>query len=505
MDLFESISHKVGRISGQYQRGLESVFSTSGSRPSIMDDSAWIHPTAWGDALRRGKKPQTKEQFIEAFTSWVYICVKQNAQTVAGIPLRLYVAKPKKGAKFKTVKTKAVSRDQLRYLYRQSYLDGYLTKAEEVEEITEHPFLDLMKNVNPYHNDRDLKEFTTMFLDLCGECYWLLVKARARVGQEVISNPLQIYTIPAQYINPIPGKTLDKAIAGYLYKRGNVEVKLRPDEVIMFTYPNPKNIFSGFSCVQGVADAVYIQNQMNAFETGIFENRAKVGGVFETTELISRQDRERLKLDFEQKHKGAAKSGSSLFLPRGMKYTRDAMTPTELNFVEGRRINAAEIALAFDVPPDLIMAEGVTYANMDVADYRHAKNGIKPRNDRYAEKLNERLCPLYDDKVFCAFDDCVPENREQMLKERTEHVSVGIISRDEAREEIGKEPMGDLAAELVTHGQVTPITGETAQTEKPEPPTIIAPPPGEGGEGNEEEEEEVAERILQRIKKKLNA
>ena len=322
------------------------------------------------------------------------------------------------------------------------------------------------------------------------------------MGKELISNPAQIYPIPAQYINPIFGKTLDKAIAGYLYKRGNVEKKLGVDEVIMFTYPNPKNIFSGFSCVQGVADAVYIQNQMNAFEVGIFENRAKIGGILETTELISRQDRERMKADFDQKHKGAAKAGSMIVLPRGMKYTRDAMTPMELNFVEGRKINTAEIALAFDVPPSLVMAEGITYANMDAADYRHAKNGIMPRCDRYAEKLNEKLLPLYDDKLFCAFDDPVPENREQMLKERTEHARVGIISRDEAREEIGKDAMGDLAAELLADGQFTPITGETAQTEKPEPPpppTIIAPPPEEG-----EEEEEVAERVMRRIKKKLN-
>jgi len=499
MNVLESVSHRLGRINGQYQRGLESVFSTSGARPSILDDTAWGNSRSWGPGVGRSKKPQTKEQFIEAFTSWVYICVKQNAQTVASIPLRLYVAKSQKGTKFRTVKTRAVDRDRLKYLHKLSFLDSFLTKAEEVEEITEHPFLDLMKNVNPYHNDRDLKEFTTMFLDLTGEGYWLLVKNRAKVGKELIATPFQVYPIPSQHINPIPGKTLDKAIAGYLYKRGNVEVKLREDEIIMFTFPNPKNIFSGFSCVQGVADAVYIQNQMNAFETGIFENRAKVGGILETTELISRQDRERMKADFDQKQKGALRAGTTMVLPRGMKYTRDAMTPMELNFIEGRRINAAEIALAFDVPPDLIMAEGVTYANMDTADYRHAKNGIKPRCDRYAEKLNEKLLPLYDEKLFCAFDDCVPENREQMLKERTEHARAGIISRDEAREEIGKDARGDLAAELLMDGEVTPITGETAQTEKPEPPVIVAPPVVP-----EEEEEEVAERVLQRIKKKLN-
>jgi len=116
----ERFTYKVGRIQGQYQRGLESVFSTSGARPSITDETAWGNSRSWGPGVGRSKKPQTKEQFIEAFTSWVYICVKKNAQIVASVPLKLYVAKPQKGKKFYTVKTKAVSRERLKYLPRCS-------------------------------------------------------------------------------------------------------------------------------------------------------------------------------------------------------------------------------------------------------------------------------------------------------------------------------------------------------------------------------------------------
>jgi len=81
-----------------------------------------------------------------------------------------------------------------------------------------------------------------------------------------------------------------------------------------------------------------------------------------------------------------------------------------------------------------------------VADYRHAKNGVLPRCDRFAEKLNEKILPLYDDRIFCAFDNCVPQDRELILKEQIGRVKVGIMLINEARAEQGLEPVegGDV-------------------------------------------------------------
>ena len=71
------------------------------------------------------------------------------------------------------------------------------------------------------------------------------------------------------------------------------------------------------------------------------------------------------------------------------------------------------------------------------------KWGIAPRHRRFEEKVNEKIMPLYDEDIFMAFDDCVPEDGEFKLKERTEQVKSGITTANEERAKIGIDPHPD--------------------------------------------------------------
>ena len=459
MNIIERASYFMGKARGLYSKGIEDAFSTTGTRPSVGDQSAYMDPYEWGSYLLDSRKPSTKSQFIDSNLGWVYICVKLNFQSVGSQRLRLYVSKETKGKKYATIKMRSVDRQRLKWLYTQTNLDSWLTKAEEIEEVTDHAFLDLMKEVNPYHGSRELKELTTMFMDLTGECYWLLLKDGLKV-------PRQIWVIPSQFVNPDYGSSLKDAIKGYIYRRGNVELTLKPEEVVMFNTPNPKNIFSGFSTIKGVADAVYIQSQMNEFETSIFENRARVGGVIEEVESVGKDARKRFQEKLSQKHTGPKKAGKMMYLPRGLKYTKDAMTPVELNFIEGRKGNREEICTALDVPFGMFDPHS-NRAVAEAAGYQHSKIGILPRCDRFSEKMNERVLPLFDEKLFCAFDDPVPQNRELILKEQIGRVKGNIMLINEARAEQGLEPIegGD---EMLVDNRLIPISMAGATPETPE-------------------------------------
>jgi len=69
---------------------------------------------------------------------------------------------------------------------------------------------------------------------------------------------------------------------------------------------------------------------------------------------------------------------------------------------------------------------------------------IQPRLRRIEEKLNEKLIWRYDEKLFLAYDNCVPDSREELLSERIKHVQTSILSVDEARGSLGKEPLGGI-------------------------------------------------------------
>ena len=463
MKIIERLANIIGRTKGHYLKGLDNVFSTTGiARPGTGDNSAFMDLEFWGEGLLAGKEPRTKKEFIRAFKGFVYICAKLNSQTVASQRLRLYVAKKEKTQKFKTIKTRPLNSQLKTWIHSRQSLDPWLTKAADVEEVTSHAWLDLMKNVNPQHNARDLKEYTILYQDLTGECYWWLRKGALGV-------PDQIWPLPSQFVNPVFGNDLDNPIKSYIYKTGAIEIEIPEDQVIFFTYPNPNNVFTGFGCVKGVASAVYIREQMDDFEKALFENKARIGGLLtpKAGTNVSDKDRERLKVMFGQSYAGAKKAGQLVVPPIDMDLKTDTMTPEEMNYIEGRSVNMEEISLAFDIPPGALTSKSVNLANAKVADNRHAKNGILPRCDRYADKLNEKFLPLYDDNIFCAFDNPVPEDRALILKEQTERVKTGISTRDEIRLEQGMEAMGGLANELLVDGRLMPINslGEASEDE----------------------------------------
>jgi hypothetical protein len=51
----------------------------------------------------------------------------------------------------------------------------------------------------------------------------------------------------------------------------------------------------------------------------------------------------------------------------------------------------------------------------------------------FEARLNERLCPLYDERLFLVFDDPVPENREQRLAQMDVRLRNGVTSINEER------------------------------------------------------------------------
>jgi len=398
--------------------------------------------------------------------------------------LRLYIKKTSKSQKFKAIETKPIERKQFKWLETHRDLQYHLRKAVEVEEVTEHLFLDLMQNVNPFMNSRDLWETTCLFSDLTGNAYWYLIRDR-------LKTPSEIWIIPAQYIEPIPGETPKDFVKAYKFQRGNTELTLPVEDVVHFRYSNPKNQLVGFSPVQGVADAIYLNRKMFEYEEAVFKNKARTGGVLESTEGISRPEMERLRLEWQQKYEGAATGGKTVILPPGMKFTKDSMTPQELAFIDGKKITAKEIAAGFDVPFALYDPEAIR-ANVDGAQYFHALNGVMPRCIRFQEKLNEQVLPLFDKRLFCAFDDIVPEDKEQLLKEREAYINSGVLSVDEIREKLGEEALPNGIGAIPYHdGRRLPLG-----TSPPQPGQPVEPSP-------EKLAEELEKRTMEALRKRL--
>ena len=387
---------------------------------------------------------------IDAFRHWVYICADKNAKAVMSVPLRLYVAKK---SKTKTLaRTKVVNKEQRDWVYEKG--DLWTKKAVEVEEVLEHPFLDLMKNINPYQNKSDFIYLTDIFEELTGNSYWYIVK-------DGLGIPRELFIIPSQNMNPIPGGEL---IKGYRFRKGTQTIDYDENEIIHFKFPSPTNIWHGFSPLSAVANAYNIRENMDTYENALFSNMCRPEMIMYTEKRLTDDTRKRYAEQFRQEYTGVKKGGKVMFIENIFKPEKISFSPKEIAFIMGRQITKEEIVNAYGCSVALFDKD-TNRANIDGAIYLHQKDTISPRHRFLEEKMNEKLLPLYDEKLFVLFDNCVPADKEFALKKNTDYVDKGIYTRNEVRQMEGKEIIDGLD-EIYLPMNLVPIGGSERQIEE---------------------------------------
>lgn len=335
-------------------------------------------------------QPNDFDALVNAYRSWSYICINMNATTVAQQKLKLYVAK-QQGQKI-IGQTRQVEKKVKDYLFTHYSHLNCVTKAVDIEQVTEHPFLDLMKNVNNFMNRFDLWETTQMFLELTGNSYWYVINNN-------LGTPVELWILPAHNVVIVPDeKTF---IKGYIYKKGWHDlIPFKEEEVIHFKFANPHNVLYGMSPLAGVAYAHDINYNMNRYEMAVFKNGGRLEGAFETDESIREEDFERLKAELHQSFGSAeAAAGISPLLDKGVKYKSYGLSPRELNFLAGRKITREEILGAFNVPLSKVTTGDVNRCHDETTETLTDKGWKKYNeitdNDKIATYNKEKKCLEY--------------------------------------------------------------------------------------------------------------
>ena len=183
-------------------------------------------------------------------------------------------------------------------------------RGDEVEEVVDHPFLDLMRRVNPFHTRFWLWAQTMTFLELTGNAYWYVPRNRLGV-------PAEVWVVHSQYMRVIPSRT--DFIEGYEYRHGGDTIRFGRDEIIHLKYPNPLSPYYGRGPLQAAAESVDTHEWMKKTEwvsmkQGIFPSLA-----FESEQEMSEAAVERLRTQLAQKYSSPEKAGRPLILEKGLK------------------------------------------------------------------------------------------------------------------------------------------------------------------------------------------
>lgn len=398
-------------------------------------------PGSWNISQFQDKRPYlpsfSHKDLVDRYSGWVYACANKNAINCAQVPLRLYAAKPNTKTKA-LFPTKTLEHGTVAYLSKSPTVAKYLAKAVEVEEVLDHPFLTLMQQVNGYMNQFDLLELMFLSQELTGNAYWYLF----REGE--IGLPTEIWPLMAQFIKIVPSKETFIEYYEYMVAGGIEKRRFEPENVVHFKYVSPRDAYYGLGPLQAAVVAADLSKSMNTFEVGLFLNRAQPDVALILPPEAGEPSTDAKKGMYKEWYKrfgGVKKGGGMAILHGGADLKQISLSPKDMAYLKGRKATLNEIAAIFGVPMSKLTTDNVNRSNAEAGDYSYMKDTILPRLRKVEQKLNEQLLPIYDERLFVAFDNPVPEDREYRLKEVELLLKTGYSSINEQRQIDGLEPV----------------------------------------------------------------
>src|SRR5437660_1061023 len=400
--------------------------------PPGLTGSQWTG-TGFVDAFKRNRNPTPNEQLAE-LKNTAFTCASINAAVCAAYPPRLYVATHADQAGPKCL-TKRLDRWTEERLRGRATLPAVFTKARQIEEVLDHPLLALLRKVNPVHNSFDLWELTTFYQEVLGSAYWLL-----RFGP--LGVPQEIWILPAQNVAPKREPHSQQLVDYYEYRNGSSMERFRPEEIIHFRYPDPRDPYTaGLGPLRACWEQAALTSDYLAFKKATWENSAIPGVVVSPDEVIGEEERDRLESQWNAKFRRGG-AGRALIAESGMKVSLLTHSMGDLAALAEYGKTKEDIANAFHVPLSFLTSE-TNLANLQAAEHQHMAKAIFPRLQRRDQKLNEQLLPLYDPsgRLFVASEDPVPYNQEIGFKQQELDLKYGIVTINEVRQDRGLPPV----------------------------------------------------------------
>jgi HK97 family phage portal protein len=282
----------------------------------------------------------------------------------------------------------------------------------------------------------DLWELTQLYLEVHGRAFWYLA------FDSTLHVPREIWVLPAQNVTPRRRADSPRLVDYYEYRTGAREQRFRPDEVIFFRFPDPRDPYlGGLSPLRACYEQVALLSDFMAFKKAKFENHAIPDALVTPDMVVGEEERDRLQAQWNSYFRRGG-TGRVLVTENPMKLQILAHSMGDLAALADMRATKEDVTNAFHVPLSFLTSE-TNLANLQAAEHQHMAKAISPRLVRRDEKLNEQLLPLYDPtgRLFVASEDPVPVNFENDLKELELKLKYGVLTINEVRQAEGLEPV----------------------------------------------------------------
>ena len=347
-------------------------------------------------------------------------------------------------------------------------------------KLDDHPILGLLRRPNPMQEGVEFFQALYSFLLLSGNAY--------PIRNDINGQPRELFLLRPDRIRIQPSKTLIPKSYEYMVQ-GTVVRTYDPDPITgesdlkHIKLWNPLDDYYGLSPIMAGAVDIDNHNAVNKHNLNLLNNGARPSGaiIFKPKDdrgvamQLTDGQRQSLNEDLQLRYSSPQNSGRPMLLEGDFDWREMGLSPKDMDYLQSKHVAAKDIALCFGVPSQLIgIPDAQTYSNVQEARLALYEETIIPLAKRIESDMNEWISPSFGEDITIKYDfEAIPamtERRKMIYENVTQAVREGIISRNEARERLGLEPIsgGDdvfIAANLFPLGstEIEPAEGEEAE------------------------------------------
>lgn len=336
-----------------------------------------------------------------------------------------------------------------------------------------HPVAHLFnKRPNPLTSARVFKSLLLQQLELAGQSFVWLDRGETGLG-DVTEVHLVFDQVDVIVDRPLAQRPTTANIVGFMIRRGDgTQVPVLPEEMLWLRYPHPWDPLGCLPPWRAARHAVDMDAYAREWQRQSYKNGARPTGVVYLGDMGDKEFID-VKAAWRSSMQGPENAGKTLLVrsspgagqngTRGIGYERLTFTAAEMEYLESRMANGAEVMMAFGIPHDYLAA-GTTYENRAASKTTLWSDTIVPKLEIIGSEIDLRLLP--SDVEEAEWDlsgvDALQEGRDSIANRTRASVYADTLTIDEARAELGKEPLpGGIGQHTLTpyRAQWAPVQG----------------------------------------------
>ncbi|MBC8284357.1 MAG: phage portal protein [Nitrospinae bacterium] len=193
-------------------------------------------------------------------------------------------------------------------------------------------------------------------------------------------------------------------VSGYEYSVSGRKVKFSSKQILHLKLFHPLDDWYGLSPIQVAALAIDKINNGDKWNASLLQNAAVPSGALTCKQRLTDEQFERLKNEMRRQIQGINNAHEPLLLEQDLEWKELGISPKDMDWIEGLKMSALQVAQVYNVPPELIGLNPATYQNRKEARKALYTEVVCPFLNRFRDALNNWLVPRFGENLFLDYN-----------------------------------------------------------------------------------------------------